>query len=211
MTWQEFQLGTTVSKVTKKIALWKTDKGILEILENTLALPINVKDQLVGYVLCGEGRLLLDTIVETGEGAIGESVDRELNKSFLMLGTQEALQENLNSANKEDFAKYGFSDQQEFKADAEDLLAQFSERAHRKKFHCDETFSKGLGFIFAFPNGEDNLDILIAKGPKLIFKTSDIVFVSNDDKVVLKGPQGVIASNNGKSVVIRNHSLHIHR
>jgi len=90
------------------------------------------------------------------------------------------------------------------------LLAQFSEHAEKKQFHCKETFSKGLGFIFAFPNGEDNLDILIAKGTKLIYKTSDTAFVSNDGKVVLKGPQGVIASNNGKSVVIRNHSLHIH-
>lgn len=211
MTWLEFQLGTTVSKVTKKIALFKTDKGILEILENTLALPINVKGQLAGYVLCGEGRLLLDTIVETGEGAVGESVDRELNKSFLMLGTQEDLQENLSSANKEDLTKYGFNGQQEFKADAEDLLAQFSAHTHRKKFHCNETFSKGSGFVFAFPNDEDDLDILITKGSKLIFETSDTVFVSNGGKVVLKGSQGVIVSNNGKSVVIRNRCLHIHR
>lgn len=211
MIWQELQLGTTTFNVIKKMALLKTDKCILEILENALALPINTKGQPAGYVLHGEGRLLLDTIVETREGATGESVDRELNKSFLMLGTQEDLQENLSSANKEDFTKYGFGGQQEFKADAENLLAQFSAHTHRKEFHCDGTFSRGFGFVLAFPNGEDDLDILITKGSKLIFKTSDTVFVSNDGNVVLKGPQGVIVSNNGKSVAIRNRGLHIHR
>ncbi len=201
MNWQDHKLGNTVYKANKKTTLWTTEKGILEILENTLALPINVEGIVAGYVFRGEGNLLLDTIVETEEGAIGESVDRKLNRLFLMLGTNDDLQKKLGPAIIDDLTRYGFENQQEFEVKAQELLAKFLDG----KSHCNRNFNKKNGFIFAFSNDDNGFDILVTKDHKLVFKTSDTVFVSNDDKVVLKGPQGVVVSNNGKSVFIRMH------
>ena len=60
------------------------------------------------------------------------------------------------------------------------------------------------GVIFAFPNEAGKLDILIAKGSKLVYKAMNQVFVSKNGKVVLKTPTEVIVSgDNRKSLVIK--------
>lgn len=199
MTRQNHQLDNTVSKINEALTLWQTEKCIIEISKNTLAVSIKLDDQERGYIFHGQGRLLLDTIVETEEGAIGKPIEKELNESFLMLGNIEEIQKQLNTATKEDLAKMGYEDQQEFVERAEDLFNQFF-----KKRSCHhQNFDRDHGSIFAFSNESSELDILVAKDTKLVYKAKDIVFVSNEDKVVLKSPGEVVCSNNGKSVIIK--------
>ena len=56
--------------------------------------------------------------------------------------------------------------------------------------------------IFAFQNQANKLDILVAKGSKLVYTAKDLVFVSNKNKVVLKSPDEVVCSGNRRSVII---------
>jgi len=86
MTWREFQLGSPISKVTETTTLWQAERGIVEISENALAIPIELGDQQKGHVFHGQGKLLLDAIAETDEGAIGKTIEKELDEPFLMLG-----------------------------------------------------------------------------------------------------------------------------
>jgi len=199
MTWQNYQLDNTVSKATEAITLWQTEKGIIEINKNTLAILIKLDDQRKGYIFHGHGELLLDTIVETEEGAIGKPVEKELNEPFLMLGGTEQIQQQFSTASGEDFTKMGYENRQEFVAKAEDLYDQF----FRGKVHSRQDFDEGHGLIFAFQNEASKLDILITKGSKLVYKAMGMVFVSNENKVVLKSPTEVVCSNNGKSVIIK--------
>jgi hypothetical protein len=199
MIWQNYQLGNTVSKTSEAMTLWQTEKGIIEINKNTLAIPIKLSDKERGYVSHGNGKLLLDTIVETEEGAIGKPVEKELSELFLMLGDTEEIQKHLTEAGEEDFAKMGYENQQGFVAKAEDLFNRFFE----KGMHGHRILSEDHGFIFAFQNETSKLDILVAKGSKLVYKAIDIVFVSNENKVVLKTPSGVVCTGNGKSVIIK--------
>ena len=79
MMWQNYQLGSTVSKASEAVTLWQMEKGIVEISKNTLAVPIGLGDKERGYVFHGNGKFLLDSIVETEEGAIGQPVEKELS------------------------------------------------------------------------------------------------------------------------------------
>ena len=199
MIWKKFQLDNSISKVTEAMTLWQTERGITEISKNTLAIPIQLGDQRKGYVFHGQGKLLIDAIVETEEGAIGKSVEKELNEPFLMLGDTEEIRKHLTRAIEEDFAKMGYEKQQGFVDKAEDLCNRF----FRGRVHSHEGFKEDPGLIFAFQNEDSKLDILVAKGSKLVYKATGIVFVSNEDKVVLKSPGEVVCTSNGKSVIIK--------
>jgi hypothetical protein len=200
MIWKNYQLGNTVSKTSEATMLWQTEKGIIEISKNTLAIPIKLSDKERGYVFHGNGKLLVDTIVETEEGAIGKPVEKELNDPFLMLGNVEEIQKHFTKAGEEDFAKMGYGNQQGFVDRAEELFNQFFKK---EGMHGHQTLSGNRGFIFAFQNQTSKLDILVAKGSKLVYKAMDIVFVSNENKIVLKSPREVVCASNGKSVIIK--------
>jgi hypothetical protein len=201
MIWQNYQLESTALKVIETMTLWQTEKGSVEISKNTLAIPVKLNDQRKGYIFHGHGKLLLDTIVETQEGAVGKSVENELNGLFLMLGKTEKIQQNLSTATKEDLTKMGYENEQGFMYKAEDLSDQFFRKIIT---HSHQGCGNNYGVIFAFPNKAGKLDTLIANDSKLVYKAMNQVFVSNNGKVVLKTPTEVIVSGgSGKSLVIK--------
>jgi len=108
MTWQDYQLEDTTLKTSEDKTLWQTERGIVKIRKNTLVLPIRLDGQRKGYVFHGNGELVLDTIVETEEGALGKPVEREVNKPFLLLGAKEDLLPSLDTAQQEDIQKAGY-------------------------------------------------------------------------------------------------------
>jgi len=188
------------------MTLWRAEKGTVEIDKDTLAIPIKLDDQQKGFIFHGQGKLVLDAIVETREGAVGKSVENELNKPFLMLGDTEETQQRFNTATKEDLTKMGYEGEQGLMDKAEDLFDQFFGKT---RIHNHQCCSNNHSVIFAFPDEANNLDILISKGSKLVYKAADQVFVSNDDKVVLKTPTEVIVSgDNRKSWVLKKPMCH---
>jgi hypothetical protein len=197
MILQNYYLGDTISKTTEHQRLWETEKGIVEIEKNTLAIPVMLNGSLEGYAYHGHGKLVLDLIVETKEGAVGKPIEKEIRLPFLMLGNAEKMQHSLNPASQEDFSEMGYAKHEEFVAEAEDLLGRFSRRGILNCRHS------GDGSVFAFQNEANKLDILVAKGAKLVYKTIDMVFVSNMDRTVLKSPSGVVCVSRGKSVIMR--------
>lgn len=196
---KNYLLGITVSKSTEALTLWQTERGIIKISKNTLAIPLKLDNQRKGYIFHGQGRLLIDAIVETNEGAAGNSVEKELNEPFLMLGEPREIQQHLIKASEENLAEMGYKNQQGFEDKAEDLCDRF----FTGKVHSQKGLDEDHGLIFAFQNEARKLDILLAKGSKLVYTTTDMVFVSNENKVVLKRPGEVVVSNNGKSVIIK--------
>lgn len=197
---RNYRLDNTLSKAAKDITLWQTEKGIVEISKNTLAIPIKLNNQQKGYIFHGHGKLLLDTIVETEEGAFGKPVEREIKELFLMLGNAKETRQHLTIATKEDLAEMGYENQQVFVAEAEVLLDRFL----GGRVHTSRCFSKDHGFIFAFLNKAGKLDVLLVENFKMVYKALNMVFLSNRN-IVLKCPDKTIISNNGKSLVIKKH------
>jgi hypothetical protein len=201
MIWHEYRLGNTTSKTTRPLTLWGTAKGLVQIDENALTLPVMLGDRLHGYLFHGHGKLVLDMIIETEEGAIGRPVEERTDQPFIMLGGTETVQSSLCPASEEDFSALGYVKQQEFAAKAEDLLSRLHGRSLRLR---DCGFSNvGDGLVFAFQKETNELDILLAKGEKIVYKTRGTVFISNGEKAVLKGSDGLVCVSNGRSVILR--------
>jgi hypothetical protein len=196
---QNYHLDNAISKAGEDTKLWQTEKGIVEIGKNTLAIQVILHDHVRGYIFHGHGKLLLDTIVETEEGAVGKPVEKEIDDPFIMLGNAERTGQNLNPASPEDLAEAGYPDSREFVAKAEELLNRFSKKG-RIRYHgcsCD-----GDGLIFAFENESGNLDFLLANDAEVVYKAMDTVFISNRAKTILKNCDFVCISNE-KSVIVK--------
>ncbi|NIO37523.1 hypothetical protein GTO27_07440 [Candidatus Bathyarchaeota archaeon] len=209
MKWKYYQLDTEVSKTTQDITLWKNEKGIVEIAKGTLAVRVLLDNQSCGYIFHGKGNLILDTIVETDKGAIGKSVERVVNEPFLMLGKLDEGLQSLDKSNHEDFTRCGHESKQQFMPKAEGLLEKFFEGStcdHRNSKAFDEGAS-----AFAFPNKKGKLDILVAKDTKLVYTSTDEVFVSKGEKTVLTTPRRVVVSKPTQSISVeKNYDPKIH-
>jgi len=198
MIWHSYNLGETILKTTESLKLLETEKAIVEISGNTLAIPVMLNNSLEGYVYHGDGKLVLDTIVETEQGAVGRPVEEEINRPFLMLGNAEGARQQLRPASQKDLSERGYTEQGEFILSAEGLLNSFSRRGrtHNCRHHGD-------GSVFAFQNETNKLDFLIVNGEKFVYKTTDSIFVSNRDRVIFKNSIGVVCINNGKSIIVK--------
>ncbi|NWG10340.1 hypothetical protein HXY33_01105 [Candidatus Bathyarchaeota archaeon] len=198
MIWQKYKLDNEVLKTNEMLTLWKTENGIVEIDKNAIAIPITSDDARKGYIFHGHGKLLLDTIVETKRGAVGKPVEKEINAPFLMLGEIEKIQQSFSAANGEDLKMMGYKNEQEFRTKAGELFDRFLGRRMMHEHNCCGNTS---GFIFALPNSDGKLDVLISNDSKLVYKAADQVFVSSKHKTVLKTQNEVIVSNGQKSLV----------
>ncbi|MDH5788002.1 MAG: hypothetical protein OEZ40_06920, partial [Candidatus Bathyarchaeota archaeon] len=187
-------------KVTEGLTLWQVEKGKVDISKDSLAVPIKLGNRLEGYVFHGQGGLLLDTIIETEEGAIGKPIEKELDESFLMLGNTEKIQQYLEPASKDKIREMKYENEQSFVTEAKDLLDRFLGNGRIHKHQC---WSYNRGSIFAFPNKANKFDILIGNGSKIVYKAINTVFVSSDKNVVLKTPDEVILARNKKPFIIR--------
>jgi hypothetical protein len=199
MIWQDYELDECISKAAETLTLWKTERALVEIDKDTLIVAIKQGDMLKGYVFHGNGKLLLDTIVETEEGAIGKSIDRRLNEPFLMLSDAQDIQKHLDKASDEDLRKMGYENQQGFSAKAEELLEKTLTRGRIRNGGC---CSNHDGSIFAFPNEEGKPDVLVLNGSKVVYVTKSTVFVANENRTVLKSSEQVILSKHGRSFII---------
>jgi hypothetical protein len=198
--WHEYEAGDAVFKTKEPVTLWKTDQGFVEVGKDTLAVAVKSGEKQKGFVFHGQGKLVLDAIVETESGAVGEPVEKELSKPFLMLGETEQVQQRLGEAVSEDLAKMGYKSNSEFADKAKDLL----ERSLNKgRMSSDSCCHHSDGSMFMFPNETGEPDVLMLHDSKLIYKSSKMVFMSNDGKAMLKSPMHVVMSNHGKCVLIR--------
>lgn len=205
MIWQEYKLEDKILKTNEITTLWKTENGMIDIDKGTLAVPIKLDDQRKGYVFHGRGKLVLDTIVETERGAVGKSVEKELNEPFLMLGENEETQQHFSSAAREDLRTMGYESEKDFVTKAEGLLDRFiGKRLMHEHSCCRNTH----GLIFAFPNKADKLDTLIVDGSKIVYKATDKVFLSSKNRVILKTPEEVVLSSDRHSLAFKCRHSH---
>lgn len=201
----DYRIDTTIKRTTKEATLWKSDNAIVQIEGKALAVKVLADDEPCGRVFWGGGSLLIDTIVDTKRGAIGKSLEKEITEPFIMIGGVQSNQDHLKRVEEEDIAQPDATNREEFLQKAERLVEKLLD-------HSSRSIVKDGGLVFAFPNEKDELDLLVVKGSKLVFKGADRVFVAKGDNVVLTGPQGEVAiSKSGRSVVVSKHrSPHVH-
>jgi hypothetical protein len=201
MKWRDYKLDEETSKTTEDITLWKNERGLLEIPKGTILTKVLLDDETKGFVLNGKSHLIIDTIAETDRGAIGRPVEKTIDEPFLMIGEWKESEECLATASEEDFTELGYENQQQYRDKAEALLEKFFRNSHGHR--NSKNFHNSSGVIFAFPSTRNNLDILLAKGRKLVYTAGDRVFVSKGEKTILTHNGNVVVSKPGKSVYVR--------
>ena len=201
---QHYEIDGTILRSNAELTLARSDKASLEIKKGTLTLPVKVADKREGYIFLGEGKLLIDAIVETERGAVGKPVQRELHELFLMLGNTEETSKHLEKASDDDLKRMDFTEKT-LLTKAQDLLAKFM---GKEATHGSAHFRQSEGSIFAFPNEENNLDLLLLNGATLIYTTKDMSFICDGDKLVLNTPRQVFLSAQGTSLALGRPHMH---
>ncbi|HVO36735.1 MAG TPA: hypothetical protein VMT01_01015 [Candidatus Acidoferrum sp.] len=197
--WEGYEVSGAVYKTKESVTLCKTDQGFVEVDKDTLAVPITRGERREGYVFHGHGKLVLDAIVETESGAVGEPIEKELSSPFLMLGDIEQPQQHMDEASADDLTKKGYQNESEFVDKAKSCLEKSLTRGRIHRGTCCGHFE---GSMFMFPNETGRSDMLILHGSNLIYKSRSMVFISHKGKSILKSPEHVAMSHNGKCILI---------
>ena len=198
-----YELGETTLKSNEPLFLFRSDTASVEIDKETFALPVKVRSEIVGYVFSGQGKLLVDAIVETEEGALGKPIQRALNEPFLMLGDTGEISQHFSAAKDDDPSRVS-GDEKTLTERAQELLDRFS---RGRVVHQHEHMFGGRGFIFAFCDDRDELDILLSKDSKLVYTTNEMSFVKDGDNSILTGSRQVILSHHGRPFVVETPHL----
>jgi hypothetical protein len=189
MTWNHYDLSDTVLKTNERLNLWKSDRGSVDIEKDTLAVAITLNGSPQGYIFSGNGKMILDAIVETDQGAAGKPIEQQLTDPFLMIGNPEIIKPSSSSV---------VTAEQDFLAKAQDIYNEFFRgEEHDHGCHHHE------GSIFAFKNDSSKLDLLILHGSKIVYKAKHVVFISDEDEAILKSPEHMVVSNHGRCVVMK--------
>jgi hypothetical protein len=198
-----YELDDTILKSNESLFLFRSDTASVEISKETFALPVKVKSEIVGYVFSGQGKLLVDAIVETEEGALGKPIQRALNEPFLMLGDTREISQHFSPAKDDDLSRVS-GDEKTLSEKAQELLGRFS---RGRTVHQHEHMFGGRGLIFAFCDDRDELDILLSKDSKLVYTTNEMSFVKDGDNSILTGSRQVILSHHGRPFVVETPHL----
>ncbi|MEM0357865.1 MAG: hypothetical protein QXL77_05780 [Candidatus Bathyarchaeia archaeon] len=197
MIWHDYQLDNVVYKVRETTTLWKAERGMVEVNKDTLAVLIKMGSQDIGCLFHGKGKLILDTIIETNKGAIGRSVEKEIEKPFIMIGSVNSVRQNFVTADFQDLVMKGYKEGQEFIEKAESLCERFFGKG---KSQACGTF--GRGFMFAFLDDDAKLEVLIAENSKIVYRARAMTFISNKNRIILKTLGKTVVANSGRAIVL---------
>lgn len=119
MIHSNFELGDTFHKFVKDTTLLKMDKCVIKVFKDSLALPLTFEN-VQGYFIHGNGRLLIDTIIETRKGAFGKPTEKELKEPFIAVGNIEGIKENIMEADRSSLTILGYADVKALREEAEE-------------------------------------------------------------------------------------------
>jgi hypothetical protein len=198
MMWNNYKLEDRLFELNEDLTLCRSDRVSVSSNRGTLAVAVNCEDRRKGLVFLGHGRLIVDAIVETEEGALGKPIDRELSRPFLMLGNVSETMQHLEEACNEDLARNGVKTEEIFR-EAQNLIDRFKGGRTIHGCHHHDT---GKGLVFVFGTDEGKLDLLVVNESRLVFRSKDMSFVSGGNHCVLTCGGQVILANDARSVII---------
>lgn len=205
MNWtSRLELGE-IRRLNENVSLMKTDKALIEVNAGAILVSVGIDQVQRGYVLHGEGTLAVDVIVETADGAVGKPIQKILNEPFLALMSTFLVEERLTVPFDQDLKAFGYVNEEAFRTRADDLCRMFFGIS-------DNHFSNrgDGGFVFVFPRKNGRPDLLVADHDRLVFKSREIVFISNGHKAILKSSEGFLVAGCSECLLL-GENKHVHR
>ena len=196
MMCHRYEIDSTVLKTTEKMILWKAELGFVEVEKDSLAARVMLDEKVKGYVFQGKARLALDTIVETDNGAVGKTTEKDLTEPFLMLTETEQVNAHLTPATDEDLVNRNHKSPKDFIEYIEDVFHRFL----RRQMHGYHR-SRSDGCIFAFANQEGRPDLLVADRDRTVFESRSLMYVSDGHGVIMRGPHVGTVVKRGRCLI----------
>ncbi len=208
MRLQDYKLDDKPLKLLQDTTLYSNERCIVNASKDTLALPITIDKEILGYVFHGKGKLLIDAIIETSKGAVGKSRERDLEGPFLMLGGTEEISNSLSPANASDLSSLGYENAQMFVKRMDEVCERFfGKNCGRSYLDFDVKDAR----LFAFKHEKGGYDTLISKRDKLVFTSDEEAYIFKGDKGVLTRPGEVVVSRKGKTVCVIDNDVFVER
>lgn len=208
MRLMDYKLGDEPVKLREDVTLFKNERCIVNASKGTLATTIKFDEETLGYIFHGEGKLLIDSIIETSRGAVGKPTERDLKEPFLMLGGTREISNSISPVNASDLSNLGYESAQEFVKSADEACQRFFRRKIR---HSHLDFDVKDARLFAFMHEKESYDTLISKRDKLVYTSDEEVYVFKGDKGILTRPGEVVVSRRGKTVCVCGKDVFVER
>lgn len=191
----QLHVGEEAFRLEEPFTLFRNDKCVLKISDGAIVVPLYFNGESLGYFFHGEGKLLLDAVIETPRGAVGKPIERNIETPFIMIAPASKIEEirgKLRKAENENLEQRGYANVGEAVEAARNLCyAMF-----RKSTFCRRP--EPQSYVFGFQRKDaEKLDLLAAKGDKLVYICGENIFAFKRGKsIMIKSNRLVIAKNN---------------
>ncbi|TFG13733.1 hypothetical protein EU537_05605 [Candidatus Thorarchaeota archaeon] len=165
-------------------------KAYVLLEKNSLWCYLLDDDKRVGIAFGGASSYAVDAIIETEDGAMGESTTGTLSGIQILLGSG-GLQDLSREASQNDFPIAGHDS-------AEGFLEHAKSRIHFSINGGKSDISLKRGMVFLGKSDQHKEIILVVETDKLVFVRDELVSVLSDDKLVHVTDSGVEIGGKGR-------------
>lgn len=193
-------LGDLAGIVGKDSNIAQSEKALVNVGSGTLYFPILLDEIGVGGVFLGSGHFIVDAIVETKQGAIGQSEEHKWEGNLLLLDRGgEWSAPNTESVKNADLKIHSLGSIEEAKERARQIFDRFVDRDGG--WSLDFLDSKKKGWFVKILDNESRESHLIAERDRLVMTHEGTKLAIKGNKLVRKGrKKTLVVSGRGKIV-----------
>jgi hypothetical protein len=194
-------LGAFAGKVTQPSDIASTEKALISVNEGSLYFPIFFKNTEVGGVFIGLGQAIVDAIVDTRRGALGQSHEFLWNGSLLLLSENGDWRPPSTSPVKE----------KELKAFLLDSFDEAQERAQmifdrfinqNRNWFSDIFIQRHRGWLATILDKQRGKCSIIASDDRLVVKMGELKIIIHGNNFVKKeGHKKVVVAGRGGPLI----------
>lgn len=196
-------LGALAGKVDATAEIARTEKALVQVDSGTLYFPVVRAGVEVGGVFFGSGQVIVDAIVETRRGAIGQSQEFAWNGSLFLLSTSaEWVPPSILPAGGKDLEHHQLKSKEAAEEQAQQLFTRFLDEG--SSWFAEVFILRRKGWCVIILDKKQGKTRILASKDRIVVKRPDA-------SLVIKGSRMVKTEGQGKVIVTsrRGHVLRI--
>ncbi|MFX1562591.1 MAG: hypothetical protein ACFFDP_04715 [Promethearchaeota archaeon] len=193
-------LGALAGKVDATAEIARTEKALVQVDSGTLYFPVIRAGVEVGGVFFGSGQVIIDAIVETRRGAIGQSKELVWDGSLFLLSTSaEWVPPSILPVGDKELRSHNLDSKEAAEERAQQLFARYLDEGNswvddvfvlRRKGWCIIILDKNEGKTRILAS-RDRI-VLNRSDASLIIKGNHMVETEGKSKVIVSGRRGYV-------------------
>ncbi|MFX1539971.1 MAG: hypothetical protein ACFFBX_04255 [Promethearchaeota archaeon] len=198
---KDLVLGALAGKVTQPSDIAQSEKALLSVNEGSLYFPIFFQNTEVGGVFIGFGQAIIDAIVDTKRGALGQSHEFLWNGSLLLLSEDGDWKPPITSPVKEkDVKVFLLSSLEEAQERAQMIFDRF---LNYNRNWCSDTFiQRHRGWLATILDRQRGKCSIITSDNRLVVKMGELkVIIHGNNFVKTEGRKKVVVAGRGGPLI----------